>query len=589
MRSFFRDRLMTVDTRTLGLFRVFFGLLMLTNLWDRMGGLDGVSFYTNEGVWPNHFALYLPPVGHFWSPLLGFSTRFEMRAYMVVIGFVYLCYTLGWRTRLMQVLALVCVEAVNLRFLLIQHGGNVVMNIIAVWTVFLPLGERYSLDALFRSLREVHEKDAAAIAERKWLALRTPAHTGIAYTFILINFAVIYLFNTVHKIGPTWHDGSAVHYVLWQNRLNTALAGWLRFHEPAFFSPLFTWATLIVEGSLVALILSPWRWKLLRPIASLNIQGLHGSIALLCTLGPFSYGMMCFGLLLITAPVWDWLEQRWKAPRFARVVRFDPASRLHLLGARVAARLDGGQALTFEEARGHRLGPADVAKVMEALPGWRWLSWLPVAPLLGPLAWWCLRSMARIGGELLVPRPPPPRLEAVAQASAYVRFGVPVLIFSAVVSQVLMENWGVPAQLKPRSRPEWMTATIEYLQIPQGWSMFAPDAPMSDHLLVVDAVLADGTHVDPLTGLPPDFDAPLHGPLGYNQHWCEIHSRMPGWRHHWRNFRDYLKRRPELLDWPPEKRIVSLEVWKISSDSPPPGETTPRNIRRERLFGEEPL
>lgn len=589
MRTFFRERLMTVDTRTLGLFRIAFGLLMLANLWDRMGGLDGVSFYSNEGLWPNHYALFLPPTGHFWSPLLGFSTRGEMRVYMLVIGFVYACYTLGWRTRLMQVLALVCIESVNLRFLLIQHGGNVVMNVLAVWTLFLPLGERYSLDALFRSLEESDEKDAAAIAERRWLSLRTPSHAGIAYTFALINWAAIYFFNTLHKTGPTWHDGSAVHYVLWQNRLNTALAGWLRFHEPGFFSPMLTWGTLVIEGALVVLILSPWRWKLLRPIACANIQVLHGSIALLCTLGPFSYTMMCFGLLLLTPPAWDWLEKRWAKPALARVVKFDPASRLHLLGARVAARLDGGRVLSFEEAPGHKLTAADVKRVMEALPGWRWLAWVFAAPLLAPLAWWCVRAAGKLGAELLVARPPPARSAVGVQVGAWVRAGVPVVIFVAVLSQLLMENWGVPPQLKPASRPEWMTAVIEYLQIPQGWSMFAPDAPTSDSKLVVDATLADGTHLDVLTGEPPDFEAPLHGPYGYNQHWCEIHARMPGWRHHWRNFRDYLHRRPQLLDWPPEKQVVSLEVWRVFSDSPPPGSTTVLNLRRERLFGEEAL
>jgi hypothetical protein len=71
----FLDRYCTVDTRTLGLFRIYFGLLLLTNLWDRAGGFDLISFYTNEGVLPNHWALFRPPAAGYWSPMLGFSSK----------------------------------------------------------------------------------------------------------------------------------------------------------------------------------------------------------------------------------------------------------------------------------------------------------------------------------------------------------------------------------------------------------------------------------------------------------------------------------------------------------------------------------
>jgi hypothetical protein len=57
-------------------------------------------------------------------------------------------------------------------------------------------------------------------------------HTGLAYLFVCIQWATIYFFNVIHKSGVTWHDGSAVHYVLWQNRVATHLAAFLRMHEP---------------------------------------------------------------------------------------------------------------------------------------------------------------------------------------------------------------------------------------------------------------------------------------------------------------------------------------------------------------------
>jgi hypothetical protein len=575
----------TLDTRTLGLFRIGFGLLLIGNLLDRTGffGDDLVSFYSNDGIWPNHYALFLPPTPGYWSLLSGFSTPTEVRLAMAVILVIYVAYTLGLWTRVMQVLALLALESVNFRFLLPQHGGTVVMNIIALWTVFIPLGDRFSLDALLKSLSHHDERTGEALSRRAWLEGLPTTRSGLAVFGVFFNFAAIYFFNTVHKVGDSWRDGSAVHYLLWQNRMATSLAEVVRLHEPGFLSPALTYGTLVLEGSLVVLLLSPFLQEKLRPLALACIWGLHGGIAMMTTLGPFSYSMMTFGLLTVTPGLWDWLEQRWRrAP--VTTVRYDAASALHRFGVRLAARLDLGQRLTFEAVPGTRLGPAEVTVIAKALPGWRWLAFL-VTPLFPALRWGLVTLDAQ-----LVHRPPrPPAPTFIQQLGGAVRLLGPALILIAVSSQLLMENWAVPPALKPATRPQWMTDIILYWQVPQGWSMFAPDVPKQDTRLVVDATLADGTHVDPLTGQPPDFEALAHGPWFMNQHWCEVHSRMPGWKHHWRNFRDYLYRRPAALGWPAEKNIVALEVYRVFGDMPAPGSTTPTNVRRERLFGDGPL
>ena len=130
-----------------------------------------------------------------------------------------------------------------------------------------------------------------------------------------------------------------------------------------------------------------------------------------------------------------------------------------------------------------------------------------------------------------------------------------------------------------------MTAIIEYLTIAQGWSMFAPDPPHDDARLVVDATLSDGTHVDLLTEQPPDFEPWLHGPWFMDQHWCELHARMRNWSQHWRNFRDYLLRRPRLLGWRPELQVMEFEVFVVTNKCPPPGSTEPTFLEKKRLFG----
>src|SRR4051794_13222448 len=94
----------------------------------------------------------------------------------------------------------------------------------------------------------------------------------------------------------------------------TSLAALVRMHEPFWLSPALTWGTLVMEWSLPLLILLPvWR-KQVRAVGVAFVWVLHGGIATLCTLGPFSYSMMVTSLLLLQREHFDfahaWLAQR---------------------------------------------------------------------------------------------------------------------------------------------------------------------------------------------------------------------------------------------------------------------------------------
>jgi hypothetical protein len=593
--GFFKERNFTVDTRTLGLFRIGLGILLLTNLWDRAGGFDLVAFFSNDGMLPNHFALYRPQAPGMWGLLFGFSTPNEVRFAMAFIYGVYLLYTLGLFTRVMQVLVLVCAESVNWRFILPQHGGMVTLLILVVWSLFLPLGERYSLDALIRSMRNSRETDAASLQKRAWRSVPAVSYTGLAFFAFCFNWAFIYFFNAYHKQGVTWHSGSAVHYVLWMNLRATDLAAWLRMHEPFWFSPMSTWGTLVMEWSLPLLILTPVFQKWAHRVAILFVWSLHGVIALLITLGPFSYSMMVFSLILVHKDEWELLAKKLRRKSLERTVRYDPSKPRHAFVARVLARLDGLDQLTFKEHSGDfevvregdkpATGIAAAASVTRALPGGPAYAWVFVVPALNELAFTVLKLASSWVLELPVRKleeKPEGSLHRIVRTTVQLVF--PAWILVAVCSQLLVESWGVPAAWKPQSRPQALTMVIDYLQVFQGWSMFAPDVPRSDGRLVIDATLADGSHIDPLTDAPPDFDAPLHGPWGFNQHWGEVNARMRGWPEHWRNFRDFIFRVPRIKGWPAGKTIVKFDVWFVTETSPDPGVLVPQNIAKEKLF-----
>ena len=72
----------------------------------------------------------------------------------------------GYRTKVAQMVALVLHVGMNGRVLLIENGGYVVNNLLLLWTVFLPLGDRFSVDALLASLRRRREITAGDLNDR---------------------------------------------------------------------------------------------------------------------------------------------------------------------------------------------------------------------------------------------------------------------------------------------------------------------------------------------------------------------------------------------------------------------------------------
>jgi hypothetical protein len=513
-----RDTYLSIDRRVLGAFRILYGLVLMVELGRRSLALR--LCYSNDGILSNHFLLFTPQAHPQFSLFTMFSTPGEVRVAFALTGLVFALYALGLFTRVMQVLVLVLVTSLNARNLFFEDGGVSVLILLAVWTLFMPLGDRFSLDALRA------EAKMPRIADRvRARAAREAPFISLSVLAILLQIAVIYWLNAVHKSGPTWKNGDAVHYVLWQNRVATELAAYIAHHEPAWFSPLSSRGTIIVEMVLPLLVLSPWAHRTLRSIAFLLAVGLHGGIALLMTLGPFSYAMIA--LVLLAVPP----EPLVRAARLLPARRRAALVRLRARSVRTLTRLRAGPP---REA----LIPADAGA----------RTWLGV---------W--RGRAR---ELAV-----------------------VFVIAASTIQVLRDNRAVPRRFK-LEQPAPFQAFIGYTRMLQGWSMFAPEAPRDDGTLIVDALTANRQHIDPFTGKAPDFALTTRGPV---PHQVIVSDYLFAMRHennrvHHSELQSYLRRWQSLEGRPRGDRIISYEVWWISHDSPPRGSTTPTNLKKELIL-----
>jgi Vitamin K-dependent gamma-carboxylase len=317
---------LTADLRSLAAGRIVMALVLLLDLGKRWVNLG--AWYTNEGLVPNHTLLWRPSYTHEVSLFYLASYPHEAVIGFVLCALAYTALLLGVRTRLAQVASLVAVLSLHGRLLLFDNGGDVVLGLLCVWTVFLPTGRRWSVDALLRDR-------AAEAPPRAWVSAAVAA--------VFFQLALIYFFNAVHKGGATWRDGTAVHYVLQLDRLVTPFGVWLRERLTPAGSRVLTWSALATEWSLPWLLLSPIATRQCRRLAVVLIVMLHSGFGLCMNLGVFVPAMIAFSPNFIHGKDWDALSGWWRRkPDRARAAA-RRAERLSAFVGRTARWLSPGR------------------------------------------------------------------------------------------------------------------------------------------------------------------------------------------------------------------------------------------------------
>jgi predicted DCC family thiol-disulfide oxidoreductase YuxK len=631
LRAAFTRTYLTIDPRSLGLGRIVLAMLLLFDLIHRaIGGIT--LWYSNLGMLPNHTYLWRPPTQWMFSLFFMASWPDEAAFGFVLCGLVYVALLVGWRTRLMQALAVVAVMSLHSRTTFLENGGDWTIGELALWTAFLPLGRRFSLDALRASLRrsKVAETTAASLNDRAALEPDATPVVSLAVLAVVLQLANAYFFNAVHKGGPTWRTGSAVHYVLYQDRMVTWFAVWLRPHMSLALSRVLSWSALATEGMLPVLLMAPVYQPTLRRLALPAIIGLHLGFQTFINLGCFSWAMMSFSPYLLTHA--DWALFARLATRRARrlTVYFDAGCGVCFQIARVLARLDRLGRLRFvsnadaeklpssvtpkllaativvvDEVTGRTTTRADgMATILRALPaGILWSLPLRV-PGLRQLANVAYDAFARrrqtisiwLGlaacgvpsapAPLPLPEPEPTPFRQLLRRGVWGARELSVLmLLMTLVSETLFINQAVPRFLKFK-QPSWIVQLVAYPRLIQAWSMFASDAPMTDESVVVDAVTTDGRHVDPYSEVASRYKNPGHDlippRLDNDSFFFNYSSRIPFKGEYFTALQEWILRYPERTGHA-EDAIVKFDAWIIEDDSPPPGQTVEHN-RKSRIF-----
>src|SRR5262245_29245496 len=166
------------------------------------------------------------------------------------------------------------------------------------WSMFLPLGHCWSIDARRRAAAD----PGTAGPGRQAVSVAT-----IAY-FLQIGF--VYWFAVAHKSDPHWwSQGTAVYYALNVDQLVTPFGQWLLKYPDLL--RILTHATMALEAFGPVLLFIPWRTAMFRSLAVALFAGFHIGMAMSMHLGMFSETSIVAWLPFLPGAFWDRLAG-WK-------------------------------------------------------------------------------------------------------------------------------------------------------------------------------------------------------------------------------------------------------------------------------------
>jgi len=283
-------QLFGIDLRTLALFRVSLGAMLLADLAWRARDLE--AFYTDFGVlprshlaqaWSSRWVLCL----HAWSG----EASWQALLFLAAAVFAVLLAA-GCKTRLATVASWLLLISLQNRNPPLTQGGDILLRMLLFWSLFLPLGARFSWDA--------RRRPSAAAGEGPRYAF------SAATVAALLQVAFVYWFGIAAKRDPAWMtDGTAIWLALNLDQFATPLGIWMRHLDPLLLR-LLTYLTMLLEGLGPTAAFVPHRHVPQLRTALVFVFWFFHLAALNLTLRLGHFPWVCAIAWMLFLPAWFW-------------------------------------------------------------------------------------------------------------------------------------------------------------------------------------------------------------------------------------------------------------------------------------------
>jgi hypothetical protein len=263
-------RMFGFDLRSLAAFRIALGALILYDLLSRSADL--AAHYTDEGVLPRDLharsltgRLFLSL--HLLRGDAGFQGLLFGIAALLAVSLL-----LGYRTRWATFLSWALLLSLHARNPLVNYSADSYLQCILFWSMFLPLGARFSLD-----VRSGRERGGS-----------TTAVCTIGTVGYCVQTVLVYWLAVIYKLRRAeWTGGTAVYHALHMEQYARPLGERLLHFTP--WLPLLTYAVLLFEAAGPLLLCSPISNRFCRLSAMVGFFLMHASFAVCLTLGIFPW------------------------------------------------------------------------------------------------------------------------------------------------------------------------------------------------------------------------------------------------------------------------------------------------------------
>jgi hypothetical protein len=276
--------ILTLDYRSLALFRVSMGLVILFDLVCRSFQIE--TFYADTGLVPRAALIQHAWYDRYASIYMLTGDPVGVGALFVLAGLFALALVVGYRTRLATLVSWLFLLSLHNRNDVVLQGGDHLLRLLCFWSLFLPLGAKYSVDSRSRP---------------------PPAgdsFTSIATLGVLLQIVFLYEFSALQKLmDPLWRNGTVIKQAL----LLDDFAKPLGVRLLGFDTPLriVTWLTLFIETVLPLLIFLPKRTGLIRTIVVFVFWLMHLGIHVVLYVGFFTPVTLMSWTIVLPGYFWN--------------------------------------------------------------------------------------------------------------------------------------------------------------------------------------------------------------------------------------------------------------------------------------------
>lgn len=283
-----------LDIRSLAVFRICLGLMLISDLAERMryAGLYLTTRANPPGWLPDSLS-------NLWLRMADDETMFI--AFLAVTMVASCFYLAGYKTRWAAIVTWVLVLLLHTFQPRVLNGGDKVLRLLLFWSMFLPIGKRFSLDARISPQSKDEPTEAPLLIS---LAL-------------MIQVAAPYVMSALHKVASEhWLDGYGLYFSFIRDdeakALALMIAAW-----PLPVLKVLNFAVLAVELFAPVLMFSRVATDRMRLAFVFIFVGLHAGMHMTLEVGRFTTICSSGVLALLPSSIWGGRiplpaeQQRW--------------------------------------------------------------------------------------------------------------------------------------------------------------------------------------------------------------------------------------------------------------------------------------